>query len=105
MVLLVFNKISLISILTNFYFSLFSEHYEIMDKIREDDGKLCNFEVINHIYWLLLLYGTIIKHNLTPMKTRKVVEPLTVQMGKYAMDLNSINVCTLHNSKFIFIAR
>uniref|UniRef100_W8BDD0 Uncharacterized protein n=1 Tax=Ceratitis capitata TaxID=7213 RepID=W8BDD0_CERCA len=71
---------------------LFSEHYEIMDKIRDDDGKLCNFEVINHIYWLLLLYGTIIKHNLTPMKTRKVVEPLTVQMGKYAMDLNSINI-------------
>lgn len=66
-----------------------------MEKFRDESGKLCNYELINHAIWLLRLYGAIINNKLDPFKTKKILEPLIEKLKKYSMNVYSINVCAI----------
>ncbi|XP_028898610.1 uncharacterized protein LOC105216124 isoform X2 [Zeugodacus cucurbitae] len=87
---------------TDIIMDLYSEHYEIMDKFRDEDGKLCNYELINHSIWLLHLYGSIINNKVDPFKTKKILEPLIEKLKMYSMDVNSVNLQLDCTKKYIF---
>nr|XP_014095087.2 uncharacterized protein LOC106620939 [Bactrocera oleae] len=87
---------------TDILMDLYSEHYEIMEKFRDERGKLCNYELINHSIWLLRLYGSIINNKVDQFKTKKILEPLIEKLKKYSMNVDSVNLQLDCTTKFIF---
>lgn len=66
-----------------------------MEKFRDERGRLCNYELINHSIWLLRLYGSIINNKVDQFKTKKILEPLIEKLKKYSMNVDSVNVCAI----------
>ncbi|XP_039971177.1 uncharacterized protein LOC120782772 [Bactrocera tryoni] len=90
------------SLSTDILMNLYSEHYEIMEKFRDESGKLCNYELINYATWLLRLYGSIINNKVDPIKTKKILEPLIEKLKKYSMDVDCVKLQLEGIKHFIF---
>ncbi|XP_053952406.1 uncharacterized protein LOC128859397 [Anastrepha ludens] len=69
---------------------LYVTNCELIENFRDQNGKISRYDLINYTYRLLRVYGKVIKCNVDPLQTSKILEPFVKLHSKYSTDIANI---------------